>query len=146
MIEPAPVRTRLDDGLVVVSEHLPHVPSVSIGLWVGTGSKFEPPGRGGISHFVEHMVFKGTERRSAFEIANALESVGGSLDAFTGREMTCYHARVLEEDLTLAVEVLGDLVSRPTFEAEALELEKKVVVDEIRSFEDDPADLAHDTL
>ena len=130
--------------MTVVSESVPWVRSASLGMWVRTGSRDEGDDVLGISHFLEHMLFKGTRRRSALEIAQSLESVGGHLDAFTGREQTCYYGRFLDEHWPQAVDVLADLVSSPLLEADQIEKEKGVVIDEISSYEDEPDELVHD--
>lgn len=132
-----------DDGMRIVLEHIPHVRSCSVGVWVRRGSRHESPEKVGISHFLEHMVFKGTERRNAREIASSIESVGGSIDAFTGREYTCFHARVLDEYIDLGFDVLSDLISSPLLSKEHMEREKQVVYEEIRNMEDAPDDLVH---
>ncbi len=132
-----------DDGMRIVLEHIPHVRSCSVGVWVGRGSRHEAPEKVGISHFLEHMVFKGTERRNAREIASSIESVGGSIDAFTGREYTCFHARVLDEYIDLAFDVLSDLIAAPLLRPDHIEREKQVVYEEIRNMEDAPDDLVH---
>jgi predicted Zn-dependent peptidase len=137
-------RTVLDNGIRVVTERVDTVRSVSLGVWIRAGSRDEGPGEAGISHFLEHVVFKGTENRSAFEIAHALESAGGGLDAFTSREHTCYLARILGENLPLALDVISDLVSHPALTAENIGLEKQVVIEEIRSLNDLPDELAHE--
>ncbi|HTR81814.1 MAG TPA: pitrilysin family protein [Bacteroidota bacterium] len=134
----------LPNGIRVVSEEIPHVKSVSIGIWIDTGSQNETELTNGVSHFVEHMVFKGTEHRSTQQIARSLESVGGYLNAFTTKEHTCYYARVLDEFTELAVDVLSDLVQFPLFPEKEIEKEKKVVLEEIKNAEDDPDDLIHD--
>lgn len=137
-------KTVLDNGVRIVSEEIPFVRSVSVGLWVDTGSRDESASLNGISHFVEHMVFKGTEQRSIAEIARSLESVGGYLNAFTGKEHTCYYARVLDEHLPLALDVTSDLLLHATFPDKELEKEKGVVIEELRNAEDDPDDIIHD--
>jgi predicted Zn-dependent peptidase len=134
-------RTQLPNGLTVLSEHMPGVRSVSLGAWVRSASVHETADLMGVSHLLEHMVFKGTERRSAREIARALESVGGSLDAYTSREHTAYQARVLDEHLPLAADVIGDLVFHPVLRDEDLALERRVVLEEIAMVEDTPDDL-----
>ncbi len=139
-------KATLSNGMTLVVESHPHVRSVAIGVWVRVGSSFETPSQNGLSHFIEHMVFKGTERRSAFELATALESVGGDLNAFTDREFTCYHATVLNEDTELAVDVLSDLLTRPTFPAEELEREKKVLLQELSMIESAPDDYIGDVF
>lgn len=134
-------RTVLDNGLTVVSESMPSVRSVALGVWVRRSSVHERREEMGVSHFLEHMVFKGTERRSAREIAMSLESLGGSLDAFTSREHTSFQARVLDEHLPAAADVLGDLVFRPALREGDLTLERRVVLEEIAMVEDTPDDL-----
>ncbi len=131
-------RTVLPNGLVIISETMRHFRSVSVGFWVRNGSRREPEEMGGISHFIEHMVFKGTERRSCEEIASAVDSVGGLLDAFTTKEVVCFSAKVLDKHLPLAFDVLSDLVLRPVFAADDLEREKRVVLEEIKMDEDNP--------
>lgn len=130
----------------VVTEELPHVRSVTVGVWIDTGSRDEEQATNGISHFIEHMVFKGTRKRSMKEISRSIESVGGYLNAFTSKEHTCYYARVLDEYAGLAVDVLADLILHPLFPEKELEKEKGVVVEELRNAEDDPDDIIHDYL
>lgn len=134
-------RTVLANGLTVLSEHMPGVRSVALGAWVRAASLHETPATMGLSHLLEHMVFKGTERRSAKELALALESVGGSLDAYTSREHTSYQARVLDEHVRIAADVLADLIFRPLLRQSDLDLERKVVLEEISQVEDTPDDL-----
>jgi predicted Zn-dependent peptidase len=131
---------------VVVTERMPQVRSVSIGVWVKVGSRYEPAERAGISHFIEHLLFKGTEHRGAEEIAQAIDSVGGTLDAFTSRENTCLYAKVLGEDLPLAMELLSDLLLHPRLDPADIEKERRVVLEEIKMVEDDPDDLIHDVF
>jgi predicted Zn-dependent peptidase len=137
-------RFQLANGLTIVGERYAHARSVSLGLWVQLGSSDECPKESGTSHFIEHMVFKGTSRRSAFEIATALEARGGDLNAFTDREHTCFHATVLPEDLTLALDVISDLVIRPEFDRRDLERERKVLLQELVQIEDVPEDWIFD--
>ncbi|MBI3004396.1 MAG: insulinase family protein [Ignavibacteriales bacterium] len=134
----------LSNGVRVVSEEISHVRSASIGVWIDTGSRDEVSSNNGISHFVEHMVFKGTKKRNTREIAQSLESVGGYLNAFTSKEHTCYYARILDEYTELAVDVLSDLVLNPSFPEKELEKEKGVVIEELKNAEDDPDDIIHD--
>ena len=134
----------LDNGVRVVTERVPGVRSAAVGVWVRQGSAHEPKELGGVSHFLEHLVFKGTERRSAREIALSLESLGGSLDAYTTREYTTYQALVLDDHLGIALDVLADLVLHPRLEADDLELERHVVLEEIAGVEDTPDDLVFD--
>jgi predicted Zn-dependent peptidase len=137
-------KTLLSNGVRVISEQIPFVRSVSVGVWVNNGSRDETESTNGISHFIEHMVFKGTKKRSVREIARSLESVGGYLNAFTGKEHTCYYARVLDQHTPLAIDVLSDMVLDATFPAPELEKEKGVVIDELKQAEDDPDDIIHD--
>ncbi|MCC7125540.1 MAG: insulinase family protein [Acidobacteria bacterium] len=123
---------------------MPHVRSVSIGVWLGRGSRHEPTAHAGIAHFVEHMLFKGTAHRSAEGIAQEVDSIGGQLDAFTSKEYAGYYMKVLDEHLPIAVDLLADLVSHPTFDAADIEKEQKVVLEEIKMVEDTPDDLVHE--
>jgi len=137
-------KTVLDNGLRVVTESIPHVRSVSLGIWAHVGSRDEDQSANGISHFLEHMVFKGTKNRSVLEIAQSLESLGGYLNAFTTKEQTCYYARVLDENVPQAMDVLADLILNATFKKQELEKEKLVVIEELKNAEDDPEDIIHD--
>ena len=139
-------KTLLPNGIRVVTEEIPYVRSVSVGVWVNVGSRDENERNNGISHFIEHMVFKGTKRYSIQQIARSLESVGGYLNAFTSKEHTCFYARTLDEHLPKAVDVLSDLVQHPLIEKKELEKEKSVVLEELKNIEDDPDDLIHDYL
>jgi predicted Zn-dependent peptidase len=123
---------------------MPHVRSVSLGVWLTRGSRHEPVEHAGIAHFVEHMLFKGTAERSAVDLAQAIDSIGGQMDAFTAKEYAGYYLKVLDEHLPLAVDLLGDLVLRPAFAPEDIEREKKVVLEEIKMVEDTPDDLVHE--
>jgi predicted Zn-dependent peptidase len=134
----------LDNGLRVVTEQVPYVRSISLGVWILVGSRDEMPHERGISHFLEHMFFKGTARRDTFDIANSLESLGGSLDAFTYRDLTCLYARALDEDLEVALDVLADMLQHSALDPKEIEKEKRVVLEEIQNVEDTPDDLIHD--
>ena len=123
---------------------MPHVRSVTIGVWLTRGSRHETDERGGIAHFVEHMLFKGTDTRSAEDIAQAIDSIGGQLDAFTAKEYASYYIKVLDEHVPLAVDLLADIVRRPAFAADEIEREKKVILEEIKMVEDTPDDLVHE--
>src|ERR1700681_3740198 len=136
--------TQLGNGVRVVTEYMPHVRSVSIGIWIGTGSRRESPDENGISHFIEHMVFKGTKNRSAEDIARSVDSIGGGLDAFTAKEMVSYNTKVLDEHLPLAFDVLADLVLCPLFRAEDIEKEKGVILEELKMEVDNPEYLLHE--
>ena len=136
----------LGNGLRIIGERIPHFRSVSVGLWLGCGSQFEVPSEAGLSHFLEHMVFKGTQKRSARKIAEEMDAVGGQLNAFTAKECTCFYAKVVDEHLPLAMDVISDLVTAPTFDSSEMEKEKGVVLEEISMSMDEPEDLAHELL
>ena len=136
----------LPNGLRVVGERIPHYRSVSVGLWVGAGSQYETPSEAGISHFLEHMAFKGTQKRSARQIAEEMDAVGGQLNAFTSKECTCFYAKTVDEHLPLAMDVVCDLVTGPVFDEKEMEKEKGVVLEEIAMSEDTPEDLVHELL
>ncbi len=138
--------TRLPSGLVVVTDAMPHLETASLGVWVGSGSRDERPDEHGISHLLEHMAFKGTSRRSARQIAEEIEAVGGDLNAATSIEMTAYYARVLRADVPLALDVLSDILADPAFDPEELRREQNVIVQEIGAAEDTPDDLVWDKL
>ena len=137
-------KTILANGVRVVTEEIPHVRSLSLGFWIETGSRDEIPSNNGISHFIEHMVFKGTKKRNVKEIAQSIESVGGYLNAFTSKEHTCYYARVLDEHLELSTDVLSDIVFQPIFPERELEKERNVILEELKQAEDDPDDIIQD--
>ena len=138
------VRDTLDNGIRLVTESMGHVRSVSLGVWLTSGSRHESDENSGIAHFVEHMLFKGTDTRSAEDIAQAVDSIGGQLDAFTAKEYASYYVKVLDEHLPLAVDILSDIVLRPAFNAIDIDREKKVILEEIKMVEDTPDDLVHE--
>ncbi|HHV78916.1 MAG TPA: insulinase family protein [Firmicutes bacterium] len=131
-------------GIRVVTETIPYVRSVSIGIWVGAGSRHEPEGLGGITHFIEHLLFKGTKRRNARQIALEVESLGGQLNAFTTKENTCFYAKVLDEHFAIAFDVLCDMLVSPLFMPKHIEMERGVILEEIAMYEDTPDELVHD--
>lgn len=135
-------RTVLPGGMRVTTEHIPGSNSVALGFWVGVGSRDETPKSAGATHFLEHLLFKGTSKRTPFEISAAIETVGGDLNAFTSKDCTCFHARVLERDTELAVDVLSDMVIGSTITRDEYEAERPVVLEEIAMYEDDPGDVA----
>ncbi len=137
-------RQVLPNGMVVLTERMPYVKSASIGVWVRVGSRDEASEVAGVSHFIEHMLFKGTDRRSAEEIAKVIDAIGGTLDAFTSRESTCFFAKVLGEHLPLAVEILADTFLHSRLDHEDVDRERQVVLQEIKMVEDTPDDLVHD--
>ena len=136
----------LPGGLRIVTESLPAVRSAAFGIWAGVGSRDEDPSHAGATHYLEHLLFKGTGRRTALEISAALDAVGGELNAFTAKEYTCYYARVLDEDLPLAIDVLSDMVTGSLIEEKEVDAERGVILEEIAMNEDDPADLVHEAF
>ena len=139
-------RTILDNGIRVVCEKIPYVRSVSVGVWVGTGSRNENTNNNGVSHFIEHMMFKGTEKRSAKEIAESIDNIGGQLNAFTGKECTCYYTKTLDTHFDTAIEVLSDMLFHSKFAKKDIDIERKVILEEIGMYEDSPEELVHDIL
>jgi predicted Zn-dependent peptidase len=138
--------SRLPSGLAVVTDAMPHLETASLGVWVGSGSRYEDADEHGISHLLEHMAFKGTSRRTAREIVETIEAVGGDLNAGTGVEITAYYARVLKADVPLALDVLSDILTDPAFDPEELTREQNVIVQEIGAVEDTPDDIVFDHL
>lgn len=136
----------LKNGLRIIGERIPHFRSVSVGMWVGAGSQYERPEENGLSHFLEHMMFKGTQRRSARQIAEEMDAVGGQMNAFTAKECTCYYAKVIDEDLPLAMDILSDVLLHSIFDEKELEKEKGVILEEISMVEDSPEDLVHELI
>jgi predicted Zn-dependent peptidase len=137
-------RTVLPGGLRIVSEAMPGVRSASVGIWVPVGSRDELPSLAGTSHFLEHLLFKGTTTRTALDIASAMDAVGGEFNAFTEKEHTCFYATVLDRDLDLAIDIVGDVVLNATLTAQDIDVERGVVLEEIAMRDDDPGDLVHD--
>jgi predicted Zn-dependent peptidase len=137
-------RTVLPGGLRIITEAMPTVRSVTVGVWVGVGSRDESPSLAGASHYLEHLLFKGTRRRDALDISSAIDAVGGEMNAFTSKEYTCFYARVLDDDLPLAVDVVCDLVTSSLIRRGDVDSERGVILEEIAMHEDDPTDLVHD--
>ncbi len=138
--------TRLSNGLRVATERMPGLGSATLGVWIGAGCRHEAAEQNGVAHFLEHMAFKGTERRTAADIAVEIESVGGHLNAYTGREVTAYYARVLEEDVALAMDLLADILRAPQFAEDEIALERGVILQEIGQALDTPDDVIFDWL
>src|ERR1017187_9479006 len=136
--------TTLSNGVRVITEAMPHVRSVSVGVWIATGSRPETPPPTRLSHFIEHMLFKGTPSRSAEDIARSVDSIGGNLDAYTAKELVSFNTKVLDEHLSLAFDVLADLVLHPLFREEDIEKEKGVILEEIKMENDSPDYLVHE--
>ena len=139
-------KTTLNNGIRILTEEIPHVHSLSIGLWVDTGSKNESEDVYGISHFIEHMLFKGTDSRNAMQIAQEIEDTGGSINAFTDKENTCFYARTLDKHLDKSIDVLSDIYLNSIFDPEEISKEKQVVIEELKMYDDSPDDLCYDTL
>src|SRR5580698_8379907 len=139
-------KTVLPGGLRVVTEFLPAVRSVALGIWVGVGSRDEDIPHAGATHYLEHLLFKGTRKRTALEISAEMDAVGGELNAFTAKEYTCYYARVLDADLPLAIDVLSDMVTSSLIEPKDVDAERNVVLEEIAMNEDDPSDSVHEAF
>ena len=137
-------KTVLDNGIRVATETLPYFPTVSLGIWWKTGSRYEDPTNNGISHFIEHMLFKGTAKRTAYDIAREIDAIGGTLNAFTGKEYTCIYARVLKRDMDIAIDILADMYKNSLFSEEDIEREKQVVVQEIKMIDDNPEEYLFD--
>jgi predicted Zn-dependent peptidase len=135
---------QMKNGIRIVTEEIPYVNSVSVGIWVRVGSRNEDSHINGVSHFIEHMLFKGTEKRNAKEIANSIDKIGGQLNAFTAKESTCYYAKVLDSHFDIALDVLADMFLNSSFVKEEIEKEKGVIMEEINMYEDSPEDLVHD--
>jgi predicted Zn-dependent peptidase len=144
----SPVReiemTTLANGVKIITEEMPHVRSVSVGVWIGSGSRRESSEQNGVSHFIEHMLFKGTSKRSAEDIARSVDSIGGNLDAFTAKELVCFNTKVLDEHLSVAFDVVADLVLHPLFREDDIEKEKGVILEEIKMEADSPDYLVHE--
>ena len=137
-------KTVLDNGIRVVTETLPYFPTVSFGIWWKTGSRYEDAVNNGISHFIEHMLFKGTAQRTAYDIAREIDAIGGTLNAFTGKEYTCIYARVLKRDMDIALDILADMYKNSLFSEEDIEREKQVINQEIKMIEDNPEEYLFD--
>src|SRR6201996_87966 len=138
--------SKLSNGLTVVSDPMSQLESAALGIWVNTGSRNETPGQMGISHLLEHMAFKGTESRSARAIAEEIEAVGGNLNAYTSREQTAFHARILKADVPLALDIISDILTNPTFDHAEIERERQVVLQELGQARDTPDDIIFDHL
>src|SRR4051794_24443944 len=137
-------REVLPNGLIVLSEEMAHIRSIAIGIWMKTGSRDESPEVNGISHFTEHMVFKGTKNRTAEDIARQVDSIGGNMDAFTGKETVCFNMKVLDEHLPVAIDILSDMVLNPVFAPGEITRERGVILEEIKMDEDNPDYLVHE--
>ncbi|HPP07279.1 MAG TPA: pitrilysin family protein, partial [Syntrophorhabdaceae bacterium] len=137
-------KTVLHNGLTIVTESIPYFSSISIGLWWKTGSRYEDSSNNGISHFIEHMLFKGTDKRTAYDIAREIDAIGGTINAFTGKEYTCLFAKVLKKDMDIAIDVLSDMYKNSLFRKDDMDREKYVIAQEIKMVEDNPEEYVFD--
>ena len=140
------IQDKLSNGMRIVSKEMPEMRSVSVGVWINTGSAFETKALNGVSHFIEHMLFKGTENRTAKDLADEIDGIGGQINAFTSKECTCYYVKVLDTHLDLGIDVLSDMIKNSKFDEKEIIKEKKIVFDEIALYEDSPEDVAYDLL
>ena len=137
---------KLDNGLTIVGEEIPHINSVTFGIWVNAGSRIEDPKVNGVSHFIEHMLFKGTKNRTAKEIARQIDALGGQINAFTSKECTCYYVKLLDEHIGIGVDILSDMILDPSFLDVDINKERSVILEELKMYEDSPDDLVYDML
>lgn len=136
----------LENGLTIIGEEIPYVKSISLGVWINAGSRIEDEEISGVSHFIEHMLFKGTKNRSAKDIAREIDSLGGEINAFTNKECTCYYVHLLDEHLNIGIDVLSDMILNSKFNEDDLDKERSVIIEELKMYEDSPEDLAYDLL
>ena len=136
----------LDNGLTIVGEEIPYLKSITLGVWVNAGSRIESEKLSGISHFIEHMLFKGTKNRTSKEIASTIDNLGGQINAFTSKECTCYYVKLLDEHINIGLDILSDMFLNPLFDKEDIEKERQVILEELKMYEDSPEDLVYDLL
>ncbi|WP_018589635.1 M16 family metallopeptidase [Terrisporobacter glycolicus] len=136
----------LKNGLTIVGEEIPYLKSVSLGIWINTGSRIETPKKSGVSHFIEHMLFKGTKNRSAKDIARDIDNIGGQINAFTNKECTCYYVHLLDEHINIGIDVLSDMILNSTFNNNDIDRERVVILEELKMYEDSLDDLSYDLL
>ncbi|AUN13492.1 M16 family metallopeptidase [Paraclostridium sordellii] len=136
----------LDNGLTIVGEEIPYLKSITLGVWVNAGSRIESEKLSGISHFIEHMLFKGTKNRTSKEIASTIDNLGGQINAFTSKECTCYYVKLLDEHIDIGLDILSDMFLNPLFDKEDIEKERQVILEELKMYEDSPEDLVYDLL
>ena len=137
---------KLDNGLTIVGEEIPHINSVTFGIWVNAGSRMENEKINGVSHFIEHMLFKGTKNRTAKEIARQIDALGGQINAFTSKECTCYYVKLLDEHIGIGVDILSDMILNPSYLESDINKERSVILEELKMYEDSPDDLVYDML
>lgn len=137
---------RLSNGLTIIGEEIPYLKSITLGVWVNAGSRIENENISGISHFIEHMLFKGTKNRTSKELARTIDNLGGQINAFTSKECTCYYVKLLDEHINIGVDILSDMFLNPLFDEKDIEKERQVIIEELKMYEDSPDDLAYDLL
>lgn len=137
---------KLDNGLTIIGEEIPYLKSISLGVWINAGSRIEDEKISGISHFIEHMLFKGTKHRSSKEIASEIDNLGGQINAFTSKECTCYYVKLLDSHIDIGIDILSDMLINPLFDKNDIEKERAVIIEELKMYEDSPEDLAYDLL
>jgi predicted Zn-dependent peptidase len=137
---------KLENGLTIVGEEIPYLKSITLGVWVNAGSRIENEKISGVSHFIEHMLFKGTKNRTSKEIASTIDNLGGQINAFTSKECTCYYVKLLDEHISIGLDILSDMFLNPLFDKEDIEKERQVILEELKMYEDSPEDLVYDLL
>lgn len=137
---------KLDNGLTIIGEEIPYLKSISLGVWINAGSRIENEKISGISHFIEHMLFKGTKHRTSKEIASEIDNLGGQINAFTSKECTCYYVKLLDSHIDIGIDILSDMILNPLFDENDIEKERSVIIEELKMYEDSPEDLAYDLL
>lgn len=137
---------KLDNGLTIIGEEIPYLKSISLGVWINAGSRIENEKISGISHFIEHMLFKGTKHRTSKEIASEIDNLGGQINAFTSKECTCYYVKLLDSHIDIGIDILSDMILNPLFDEKDIEKERSVIIEELKMYEDSPDDLAYDLL
>ena len=136
----------LENGLTIIGEEIPYVKSISFGVWINAGSRIEDAKVSGVSHFIEHMLFKGTNKRTSKEIASEIDNLGGQINAFTSKECTCYYVKLLDEHIEIGLDILSDMILNSKFDEVDIDKERSVILEELKMYEDSPEDLAYDML
>lgn len=136
----------LSNGLTIIGEEIPYLKSITLGIWVNAGSRIEEENNAGISHFIEHMLFKGTKNRTSKELASTIDNLGGQINAFTSKECTCFYVKLLDEHISIGVDVLSDMMLNSLFDSEEIDKERQVILEELKMYEDSPEDLSYDLL
>lgn len=137
---------RLDNGLTIIGEEIPYLKSIALGVWINAGSRMEDKNNNGVSHFIEHMLFKGTKNRTSKQIANEIDNLGGQINAFTSKECTCYYVKLLDSHIDIGIDILSDMILNPLFDEKDIDKERAIILEELKMYEDSPEDLAYDLL